>query len=423
MSELLSLNQVKSENFQQSDSHYSATHFAITALLNCYIREVAISNNQFKLINENHHYTIKLSIFNEEVSIKVNAQSISSQYVFLGKVYNNTKKKILNFDELVNLINEDLAFKNQSLLNFELIQQAKNSIQNIIFFIENNKYFKSYEKNIFLKSEQNLLFGHEFHPASKARFGLNLNDLAKISPEVSAKFKLEYFKIPKTFFKSYQENHHLKLPTAIKELDDAILYPLHPYQAQKILNNEKLSNVLNQHNIQYIGTLSGDFYPTSSVRTLFNENDDYFYKFSLHIRLTNCLRKNAFYELQNAVEITKILNNLNITNKNAVILNEPQAFTINLNLKHTQTNLDIQEYFGFIVRDNINKKDYQSTYLALSLFSYQDNHKANIVKLIKSIKNNYLYQKKMNNWFKIYAEFIVKTIFDYYFTGVTHFKS
>jgi siderophore synthetase component len=47
--------------------------------------------------------------------------------------------------------------------------------------------------------------------------------------------------------------------------------------------------------------------PTSSVRTVYDPVADVFCKFSLNVRITNCLRKNAWYELAGAVALTGLL--------------------------------------------------------------------------------------------------------------------
>ena len=47
--------------------------------------------------------------------------------------------------------------------------------------------------------------------------------------------------------------------------------------------------------------------PTSSVRTVYAPQAGVCLKFSLDVRITNCVRKNAWYELAGAVELTSRL--------------------------------------------------------------------------------------------------------------------
>ncbi len=47
--------------------------------------------------------------------------------------------------------------------------------------------------------------------------------------------------------------------------------------------------------------------PTSSVRTVYDPLLDKCLKFSLDVRITNCVRKNAWYELSGAVELSRRL--------------------------------------------------------------------------------------------------------------------
>ena len=54
-----------------------------------------------------------------------------------------------------------------------------------------------------------------------------------------------------------------------------------------------------------LGPGGSPFTATASVRTLYGA--DAFLKFSLNVRITNCLRKNAAYELTGAVALTRLL--------------------------------------------------------------------------------------------------------------------
>lgn len=56
-----------------------------------------------------------------------------------------------------------------------------------------------------------------------------------------------------------------------------------------------------------VGPLGDALRPTSSVRTLYHPELAYFLKCSVHVRLTNCVRKNAWYELESAVALTELL--------------------------------------------------------------------------------------------------------------------
>ena len=47
--------------------------------------------------------------------------------------------------------------------------------------------------------------------------------------------------------------------------------------------------------------------PTSSVRTVYDPVTDLFCKFSLDVRITNCVRKSAWYELTGAATLTRLL--------------------------------------------------------------------------------------------------------------------
>lgn len=62
--------------------------------------------------------------------------------------------------------------------------------------------------------------------------------------------------------------------------------------------------------------------PTSSVRTAYLPGADVFCKFSLDVRITNCVRKNAWYELTGAMTLDELLPPI-LEKLNATFLREP----------------------------------------------------------------------------------------------------
>ncbi len=69
--------------------------------------------------------------------------------------------------------------------------------------------------------------------------------------------------------------------------------------------------------------------PTASVRTLYAPTADLFVKTSLFVRITNCLRKNARYELTGAVGLSRLLADLPLPS-GVALLPEPAYRTVEL---------------------------------------------------------------------------------------------
>jgi siderophore synthetase component len=97
------------------------------------------------------------------------------------------------------------------------------------------------------------------------------------------------------------------------------------------------------------------FAATASVRTLYD--GDTFLKFSLNVRITNCLRKNAGYELSGAVALTRLLApafaDLAARFPGSDILREPAFRSLAIPGQDGRPDLSLLEGFGVIVREGL----------------------------------------------------------------------
>ncbi|MFI6788487.1 IucA/IucC family protein [Nonomuraea sp. NPDC050383] len=146
-----------------------------------------------------------------------------------------------------------------------------------------------------LASEQALVFGHPFHPSPKARGG----DLwERYAPETHARFPLRLLAVREDVLA--EEGDASALDLLGEAPPGHRLLPAHPWQLDLLLDR--------------LGPALGDALtdlgpgpvvsPTSSVRTVYAPDAGLCLKFSLDVRITNCVRKNAWYELAGAVELT-----------------------------------------------------------------------------------------------------------------------
>ncbi|WP_352259925.1 IucA/IucC family protein, partial [Psychrobacter sp. TB55-MNA-CIBAN-0194] len=81
---------------------------------------------------------------------------------------------------------------------------------------------------------------------------------------------------------------------------DWVYYPCHPWEADGILANPTIKRAVTSGYMIPLGLTGKAVSPTSSVRTLDHHQLSHFIKCSIHVRLTNCIRKNAWYELHSA---------------------------------------------------------------------------------------------------------------------------
>ncbi|MGW7515786.1 IucA/IucC family protein [Streptomyces sp. NPDC054796] len=159
----------------------------------------------------------------------------------------------------------------------------------------------------YLDSERSLLLGHRFHPTPKARSG-DARSWSAYAPEAGASFPLRLFAV-----RAGLAAEETAVPGAAAPLDRLrgdvpdgyVPLPAHPWQYELLREHPGLRAALERGDVLDLGTGGRPFAPTASVRTLYD--GETFLKFSLNVRITNCLRKNSRYELSGAVALTRLL--------------------------------------------------------------------------------------------------------------------
>lgn len=200
----------------------------------------------------------------------------------------------LGSDLLVELIERELDGANE-----EFAAQVASSRQAITTLIDARDR-RPAPRDPWLASEQALLFGHPFHPAPKARGGSNWLEYA---PEAHAAFPLRLLGVRADLATGQGDTG------ALDELGATprgyVLLPAHPWQLELLA--PELRAPLADGRLVDLGHGSRPVIPTSSVRTVYEPVTGGCLKFSLDVRITNCVRKNAWYELIGAVELSRRL--------------------------------------------------------------------------------------------------------------------
>ncbi|MFE7120594.1 IucA/IucC family protein [Streptomyces sp. NPDC057654] len=213
-------------------------------------------------------------------------------------------------------------------------------------------------EDAYLDSEQSLLFGHRFHPTPKARTGRD-QDWERYAPESGARFPLHHLAVRERCVRQEHVRTGAGLPGPLDALDrqravpDGYrLLPAHPWQYAMLRDHPALVAAVERGDVLDLGPGGPEFAPTASVRTLYDGRD--FLKFSLNVRITNCLRKNAVYELTGAVALTRILEpvarDLAARFPGFELLREPGYRTLDLGSR------ELAEGFGVIVREGLDAR-------------------------------------------------------------------
>jgi siderophore synthetase component len=199
----------------------------------------------------------------------------------------------LTSGELVRLVEAELAESSADGPNEEFAGQVAASRDAVAAILEARAGAEP-PADPWLASEQALVFGHPFHPSPKARGG---DHWLRYAPEAHAEFPLRLLGVRADVVAEEGDTTVLDLlgeaPPGYR------LLPAHPWQLALLrpaLGDELID--------------LGDgpaAVPTSSVRTVYAPRARACLKFSLDVRITNCVRKNAWYELAGAVELTSRL--------------------------------------------------------------------------------------------------------------------
>ena len=158
----------------------------------------------------------------------------------------------------------------------------------------------------YLSSEQALVAGHRFHPAPKARSG-QPGDWLPFAPEAGARFPLRFLAVRREALDADGDTTAVDRLGAPPAPAGYHVLPAHPWQLRLLAGRPWLRQAFRDQVLVDLGDGTRAVVPTSSVRTVYDPVADVFCKFSLNVRITNCVRKNSWYELSGAVALTELL--------------------------------------------------------------------------------------------------------------------
>ncbi|MET7820696.1 IucA/IucC family protein [Micromonospora zamorensis] len=209
----------------------------------------------------------------------------------------------LDADGLASLVAAELTTRT-GLANDEFVEQVQASRDTVARLLadrptEDPEPTGEPAIDAYVDSEQSLVFGHPHHPTPKWRSG-DPESWRAYAPELRTSFRMHWLAVPDDLVAGAGPFDAL-----VAALDPPRpphghrVLPVHPWQ---------LSLIPPTHpRLRDLGEAGVPVRPTASVRTLYAPAADLFVKTSLHVRITNCLRKNARYELTGAVALTDLL--------------------------------------------------------------------------------------------------------------------
>ncbi|WP_158737379.1 IucA/IucC family siderophore biosynthesis protein [Alteribacillus sp. YIM 98480] len=300
------------------DSGKAAEQKSIECFLNCYVRETGEGKMEDGIL----HLPLKKQ--GAEIKAKLHYTSLTGRHLYSFPLFYRMKNQPdwieADLVTLVSLLSKELSltFEGQSIHMQEIMKRVLLSTENIRLFLEKRKTESSqlYDPvRSFLDSEQSLLFGHLLHPTPKSRQGMNEKETNQCSPETRGQFQLRYFLIHESIAEREGEEAEQAVLSLLTEEEKKAsggkpgfqLFPVHPLQAEKLLQTPAIQELMQEELLFDLGLMGRKVSATSSIRTVYNENLDYMFKFSIPVKVTNSLRVNKKIELERGLTVNKIL--------------------------------------------------------------------------------------------------------------------
>jgi siderophore synthetase component len=202
----------------------------------------------------------------------------------------------------------------------DLVERTAESVRRVASFIADRRTRPQPPPAVdgFLDAEQALLLGHLNHPAPKSRDGISERDAAAFSPELRGSFRLHWFAADESVVShdavegapslAGRDTVALLADLAGRRPGDGrVLVPAHPWQARDLLHRPRIRALVASGALEPLGELGPEWWPTSSVRTVYRPGADVMLKLSLGLRLTNSRRESTRTELRRGLEINRLL--------------------------------------------------------------------------------------------------------------------
>ncbi|MER5520681.1 IucA/IucC family protein [Streptomyces sp. NPDC002763] len=333
---------------------------AVTAhtLLNCLVREVSAPEHQVTV--DHDHLLLRLPRRDLLLRARLRRVSMIGAHRFQGPVQRlqDDAWATVDWRELAGYVREELELRTGTA-NDEFLDQVADSHETIRATLHHRITLEHRARpapqpglcpDLYLASEQALVFGHRFHPTPKARTGDPADWLA-YGPETGARIRLHHLAVRRELVREEGESGELDglCPTTDPEF---VALPVHPWQFRLLRGHEGLRAAMADGTVVDAGVSGPEWVPTASVRTLYQPDADTFLKFSLNVRITNCLRKNAGYELSGAVALNRLVQpvmaRLADRFPGCALLAEPGYRTV-----AAGGDTDLVEGFGVIVRSGL----------------------------------------------------------------------
>lgn len=363
---------------KEQPPRHLAENFTLQAFVNCYLREVA-SGHWIQASDSSLSDRLPAPLTGDDaVVIQLPADDLLFDVAYRSTVGRHTftavyqshgpdtrYQRIPPYTAIITLIRSIYAEQapqatHTTTEELELCSRLTDSLQWTTTYLENRIQDSGLTQNRYIEAEQSILFGHWLHPTPKSRQGISFWQHGQYTPELKGRFALHYFAVNRDYL---EEDSALQTSAAHWIAEDAprmllqqcqateVLLPQHPLQAQHLLNQPRVRKALQDGWLRDLGCHGAPWFPTSSVRTLYQPGNDKMYKFSIPVKITNSLRRNRKHELPVGVIMTRLMRRIDFFQRFTFfhIVDDPAY----LNVRFPDQAADEESGFELILRKNV----------------------------------------------------------------------
>ncbi|QFU84417.1 IucA/IucC family protein [Natronorubrum aibiense] len=319
---------------QEVDPAERADDATVHAFLNCYLRETGdytVHDESVADVTPGPDGLLRTRLPEQGIDIlaPLKYRSPTERHLFdLPVRYRLPDGTVYPVDAatLASLVVKDLSCTREGgSVPDELLERVLRSKRNVETFVRARTGDEAHlydEQLSFCDAEQALVFGHHRHPTPKSRQGIASRNQETYAPELRGAFPLHYFRADPDLV-AEQSALDRSATTWVKDAlrkddtvpetfvddhvdSDDVLLPVHPWQADYLCDQPHVRRHLGS-GIEYLGAVGQEFYPTTSVRTLYSPDTPFMVKSSLCVKITNSVRTNKRPELDRGVAVTELL--------------------------------------------------------------------------------------------------------------------
>lgn len=426
-----------------------AKEISFTALINSYCRECsnwsryqgiprydATLADHFRSTGHTLHLRIDFSTIGSEIFIPLQYFSETGLHAYAFPVVErNLEEESIRPIDAVRFIALVTAYLRKeypeadAARTTELMQNSTENLSQFLQHTQANKRGPDEAEQNFISAEQSLILGHPLHPLAKTREGFTEEDLLLYSPETGVPFQLYYFladpaQVQEKTTEAILPTEHLRqellkgtlsqeVRTMLLDLHEWKIVPVHPWEARYLLEQPEVIAMRTAGLLYPLGTMGNFFSATSSVRTVYAPDNDYMYKLSLHVKITNSYRVNYPHELERGYDASRLMNTgwraqVQTAYPDVTFITDPAYIMVTYEGK-------VIDGFSTSVRENIFKNERANANVSMLASLCQDavpGYQARMVRIIHEaagIRQSSV-EETARDWFAQYLQVCVRSL-------------